>query len=288
MRDPGKRCQWMGLGRMQKLSLPIARRGLLVLLGLLGLFALGLHAAAAKAAGPTLTDLALEWSRGRYVSPMICKFEGEALRAQRRALIAPGEKKHSKTLLQFRFYRMQLPAVPSSCFSVLGVQEFDIEGSIVATVAGKSRPDSLERDFKEMLERKGGIELTIQDSHLKFFSFGEAAPASDDDADNTAAQAAAPAATAQDAPSQPTPNSVRSQATGNTVDPTVAPTTAPTPAVAAPREVQVKSARLSTVPPGSDLARTLSDYQDFPQYQLDLELADGQFLTIPLVKMGLR
>ncbi len=270
-----------GLKRMKKLSRQIAKLGLLGMLGLVP------HMAVAKNTGPTLTDVALEWSRGRYVTPMICKIEGEALRAQRRALIAPGEKKYSKTLLQVRFYRMQLPAAPSNCFSVLGVQEFDMEGGFVATVVGKSRADSLERDFKEMLERKGGIELVIEESQLRLFSFENATQNPEKGAPETATNTPSPAgSTKQTDSSQPTQESVDSQHPENTATSSAEATS--TDSTSSPQEVQVKSARLSTVARGSDLARTLADYQDFPQYQLDLELSDGRFLTIPLVKTGLR
>lgn len=211
---------------------------------------------------PTLTDLALEWSRGRYVTPMICTIQGEAVRAQRRALIAPAEKKFGKTILQFRFYRMQLPSAPSDCFSALGVQEFDIDGTFLATVVGKSRADSLERDFKEMLEHKGGIDLAIQEGNLSLHTFQSPTPESVSNTKHTEQS---------EASDTTIPSDTSSEISNITL-----------------QAVQIKGARLSTIARTSDLARSLADYQDFPQYQLDMELSDGRLLSMPLVKTGLR
>lgn len=234
----------------------------IALLCTVSLIGLAVGALPVHAAEPTLTDLALEWSRGRYITPMICTIQGEAVRAQRRALIAPGEKKFGKAILQFRFYRMQLPSTPSDCFSMLGVQEFDIDGTILATVVGKSRADSLERDFKDMLEHKGGLDLAIQEGKLTLYTFGESTPKRVIDSGDAEKFDVPDAATLPNATSQTANFSAQ--------------------------DVQIKSARLSTVVRTSDLARSLTDYQDLPQYQLNMELTDGRLLTMPLVKTGLR
>ena len=156
------------------------RRALHVLL-LLALAAGPASAARAQAAAPDFNAMALDWSRGRWVSPLLCEIGDEPVRGIRRLLIAPGPRQVSPPVNRLTFRPLEADAA-SRCFTALGAAAPDVVGSLQFRHDRRVSADTLEREFKAALRRDHGFEFKILSGRLRIAEVGkpeEAARTSD-------------------------------------------------------------------------------------------------------------
>ena len=126
--------------------------------------------AQAAGAGPDLNVLSLEWARGLYGSPLVCDVNGSPLRAVRRVLIAPNPT--DRGMLD----RIQFPdpaaAGATRCFSELGAEEPLVDGALLISLPGRSRPDTARYDFTTALRRDDGFRFDIRSGKLGVKGWG--------------------------------------------------------------------------------------------------------------------
>jgi len=121
--------------------------------------------------GPDLNTLALDWSRGRYLSPLICEIEGELVRGGRRLLIAPGPRHARPPVNRLRF--LDLDAEDASrCFNELGGDEPNVEGDLQFRLEGIAHPETARRDFAAAMRREGGFTFHVPEGRLRIQEVG--------------------------------------------------------------------------------------------------------------------
>jgi hypothetical protein len=128
-------------------------------------------AAAAQARALDLNLLALDWARGRYLSPVICEADGALTRGGRRLLITPGPRHASPPVGRLLFSDLEVPDA-SRCFDELGRDQPNVLGHLDFRHPGRSRPDSAQRDFKAALRRDRGFDFHVADGVLRISSVG--------------------------------------------------------------------------------------------------------------------
>ena len=132
-------------------------------------------------AGPTwsqsvdLNLLALDWARGRYLSPVICETDGNLTRGGRRLLIAPGPRHSVPPVARVIFSDLDVPSA-SRCFDDLGKAQPNVTGQLQMRLLGHSRSDTARRDFKTALRRKNGFEFRVVSGKLRIETVGESNP----------------------------------------------------------------------------------------------------------------
>jgi hypothetical protein len=150
-----------------------ARRSVLGLVGLAA-FAVAAPASAQRAGGSEITvaELALEWARGRFASPVVCQIDGEAVRGLRRVLITPGPPHVEPPVDRIVFVDMEVSGA-SRCVSELEGEVPNLTGSLDIRLESTRRPDTAERDFREQLRRRGGFEFDVVSGGLKLQPVGQ-------------------------------------------------------------------------------------------------------------------
>jgi hypothetical protein len=114
----------------------------------------------------TVADMALDWSRGRFASPLICELEGELVRGLRRVLITPGPSHERPRVNRIVFVDLEVDEA-SRCFAELVGDVPNVTGSIQIHLLSSRRSDTARRDFREWLRRKRGFEFRIAAGGLK-------------------------------------------------------------------------------------------------------------------------
>ena len=114
----------------------------------------------------TVADMALDWSRGRFASPLICELEGELVRGIRRVLIAPGPSHQRPRVNRIIFVDLDVDKA-SRCFAELVGDVPNVTGSVQIYLATSRRSDTARRDFRESLRRKRGFEFRIAEGGLR-------------------------------------------------------------------------------------------------------------------------
>jgi len=138
----------------------------------LGLFLAlgGAGAAGAQLPGapgaPTVSEMALDWARGRYATPLICEFDGKLVRGIRRVLIAPGASHQRARQNRIVFIDLEVDDA-SRCFAELQDSVPNVIGSVQIELPAVRRSDTARRDFREALRRKGGFEFRVAGGGLK-------------------------------------------------------------------------------------------------------------------------
>lgn len=122
------------------------------------------------AAGPDLNLLALDWVRGQYGSPVVCQVENSPVRALRRVLIAPAPSERGAAD-RIQFPDPEAPGA-TRCFSELGDDEPRVEGSVLISLPGRSRPDTARYDFTNALRRDEGFRFEIRAGKLTLTGWG--------------------------------------------------------------------------------------------------------------------
>jgi hypothetical protein len=125
-----------------------------------------LAAPAAAQEAPTLADMAIDWARGRYATPVICEFDGKPVRGIRRILIAPGPPRQRPAVAKIVFVDLDAGEA-SRCFTELKADTPNLTGSVQIRLEGTWRPDTAERDFRDQLRRKQGFEYQIAAGGLR-------------------------------------------------------------------------------------------------------------------------
>ncbi len=119
----------------------------------------------------SLNDLVLDWVRGDYASPLICKIDGKPQRGLRRIVIEPGGKKSQPAQGRVRF--VDLEAEPATrCFTEIGGTSPNITGELAVRHAITKQRDTAFRDFKVGLRRERGYELDIVSGQLLLTEVG--------------------------------------------------------------------------------------------------------------------
>ena len=137
------------------------------MLGVALAIALASSAAAAQSgAAPTIADLALDWARGRFASPVICQLEGKPTRGIRRVLITPGPAHVRPPVDRIVFVDLEVDEA-SRCFAELAGDVPNVIGSVQIRLLGKRQSDTVRRDFREHLRRKQGFEFGIVSGGLR-------------------------------------------------------------------------------------------------------------------------
>ncbi len=114
----------------------------------------------------TVADMALDWSRGRFASPLICELEGELVRGIRRVLITPGPSYQRPRMNRIIFVDLEVDGA-SRCFVELAGDVPNVTGSVQIHLLSSRRSDTAQRDFRESLRRKRGFEFRIAAGGLK-------------------------------------------------------------------------------------------------------------------------
>lgn len=127
----------------------------------------------ASAQGVDLNLLAIDWARGRYLSPVICETDGKLTRGGRRVLIAPGPRHTVPPVARIVFSDLEVPGA-ARCFDELGNPQPNVIGQVQIRLLGHSRSDTARRDFKAALRRDNGFEFYIASGPLRIQTVGEA------------------------------------------------------------------------------------------------------------------
>ena len=117
-------------------------------------------------AEPTIADLALDWARGRFASPVICQFDGKPVRGIRRVLITPGPAHVRPAVDRIVFVDLEVDEA-SRCLADLAGDVPNVIGSVQIRLLGTRRSDTMRRDFREHLRRKQGFEFGIVSGALR-------------------------------------------------------------------------------------------------------------------------
>lgn len=120
---------------------------------------------------PILGDLALDWARGRYATPLVCEIDGEPVRGVRRLLIAPAPNPAGRSAARIIFVDLE-PGAATRCFDDFGEPEPNIKGSLEIHHVGGHHPESARRDFKEALRRNRGFDFVVGSGQLQLQKVG--------------------------------------------------------------------------------------------------------------------
>lgn len=113
----------------------------------------------------SLNDLALDWIRGEYASPLLCSINGKPERGIRRIEIEPLPSSQAATRGRIRFLDIEADEA-TRCFTELGALAPNLLGEIeIRNVSTKPRATA-RRDFKAELRRNKGFEFDIVDGQL--------------------------------------------------------------------------------------------------------------------------
>jgi hypothetical protein len=128
----------------------------------------------ARAQLPDLNLIALDWLRGRWASPVVCQRDGDATRALRRLVVAPGPVHARPVSDRITFHGVDVEGA-SRCSDAVGVPAPDVRGSILVTLPGTSRPDFARSDFQRALRETGGFDFEVVSGRLRLLGWGDEA-----------------------------------------------------------------------------------------------------------------
>jgi hypothetical protein len=140
-----------------------------------GLFLLLLLADSAHAQTKSISvnDLAVDWARGRFASPVVCIFDGEPTRGMRRVAISAGPTHARPRVARVQFKDIEADEA-TRCTSDLGHSVSNVRGTVEIHLAATQPRDTAMRDFKSELRRNHGFEYVISSGRLRFDPIGEA------------------------------------------------------------------------------------------------------------------
>lgn len=125
----------------------------------------------AYAQAPSLQEMAIEWIRGRFGSPLLCQIGEKPIAGMRRMTVAPGARHLRPPQARIIFVGMELKDA-TRCFTDLEKSVPDIVGSLALRFPGAPRRDSSNRDFKAVLRRQGGLLFDIVGGVLRLREVG--------------------------------------------------------------------------------------------------------------------
>jgi hypothetical protein len=116
--------------------------------------------------GPDLSDLVVDWARGRYASPVMCELGGGLVRGIRRVIIR-GERMPGRTAtLELQLVDMR-PGEATRCVNATGHSQPNALGKLQLRLPGRPHPETAMRDFKQTLKHARGFEFEIAAGRLK-------------------------------------------------------------------------------------------------------------------------
>jgi len=121
-------------------------------------------------AGPDLNILALDWARGNYGSPFVCQVSGAPVRAVRHVQIVPAPSDRG-AMARIQFPDPEAPGA-TRCFSELGSDEPLVDGNVLISLPGRSRPDTARHDLADALRRESGFRYDIRSGKLSVKGWG--------------------------------------------------------------------------------------------------------------------
>lgn len=113
----------------------------------------------------TVAELALDWARGRFATPVVCQLNGEAVRGLRRIVITPGPSSIRPPANRIVFIDMEVSEA-SRCITELEGPTPNLTGSLLIRLLTTRRTDTASRDFKEALRRKHGFDFAVISGRL--------------------------------------------------------------------------------------------------------------------------
>jgi hypothetical protein len=119
----------------------------------------------------SVNDLAVDWARGRFASPVVCTFDGEPARGMRRVTISAGATHSRPRLARIQFKDIEAEDA-SRCISDMGRSVPNIRGSLEIHLAGTRPRDTAMRDFKSELRRNYGFEFVVASGRLQIEPIG--------------------------------------------------------------------------------------------------------------------
>jgi len=137
---------------------------------------IALTSAVSRAQNPvvSINNLALEWARGRWASPLICEFDDRPVRGVRRILIAEGPENVRPEVDRILFVAMD-SAEATRCSNDFGEPQPDISGTLQIRLPGHHSPSDLAmKGFHTALKRNRGFEFTIVAGKLRLRAVGAA------------------------------------------------------------------------------------------------------------------
>jgi hypothetical protein len=115
---------------------------------------------------PDMADLVSEFSRGRFISPLMCEIDGESIRGIRRVVIAPELIREQRKGLLVQFVDMKTEGA-TRCINNLGQKQPNVIGKLQIALPSNLHPETAKRDFKRALKRNRGFDFEIVEGWLK-------------------------------------------------------------------------------------------------------------------------
>lgn len=137
----------------------------------------GLAVSPAQAQSPhrfSMNDLTLDWLRGNYATPVVCRIAGGVHRGLRRILIVRGPKAVRPPVSIVRFVDLEVDDA-ERCFTEIGGATPNIFGELRIRHAANRPRDTAMRDFKVAIKRERGFDFDIISGKLEFRDVGLAA-----------------------------------------------------------------------------------------------------------------
>jgi hypothetical protein len=133
-----------------------------------------LAAAAGAQAMPDLNLRALDWLRGRWASPVMCERGGELVGSTRRLVIAPAPRHVRPPSDRVTFHGVEYEDA-TRCSDLMGVEVPDVQGHLLVTLPGMSRPDLAQSEFQRALRQTGGFDFEVTSGRLRLTPWEEGA-----------------------------------------------------------------------------------------------------------------
>jgi hypothetical protein len=119
----------------------------------------------------SVNDLAVDWARGRFASPVICIFDDGPVRGMRRVAISAGPVHARPHFARAQFKDIEAEDA-SRCVSDIGRAVSNVRGAVEIHLAGTRPRDTALRDFKSELRRNHGFEFVVASGRLRIDPIG--------------------------------------------------------------------------------------------------------------------
>jgi hypothetical protein len=126
---------------------------------------------AAGATAQGVRELAFAFAEGDFRAPLTCLVEGAPRQALRRVRIHPGPRQAARPSLRITFHDLEAPA-DTRCSSISGQAEPNVIGTLELVWDARTRPDTGEVDFRNLLRREGGFDFRIDSGRLRVGEVG--------------------------------------------------------------------------------------------------------------------
>ena len=128
--------------------------------------ALAAGLATSAAAQQGVRELAFAFVQGDFRSPLTCLVDGAPRQALRRVRIHPAQRQAARPGVRVTFHDLEAPA-GTRCTSISGEPEPNVVGTLELVWNARTRPDTGEVDFRNLLRHEGGLEFGIASGTLR-------------------------------------------------------------------------------------------------------------------------